>query len=338
MRVLRTITGWTAGVAACVLMFSVTSCSNNEKTGLTDPEIASVAVTANQIDIDYGKIALEKSENPEVRKFAETMMKDHQDIIDQAVALVKELNVTPKDNAFSQSLLDGATTTKSKLNGLEGAEFDKAYIENEVAYHKAVIAAVNDSLIPSTENEKLKALLVSVVPLLKHHLEMAEVAQEKIQNPTADIPELNDAQIASVAVTANQVDVNYGKIALKKSNDPAVKKFAETMIKDHNDIINQAVALAQKLGVTPEDNAVTQSLIDGEKATTEQLNGLEGKEFNKAYIDNEVAYHEAVIDAVKNILIPQTQNEELKQTLINITPLLEHHLEMAKEAQSKFKG
>lgn len=334
MRVLRTITGWTAGLAACVLMFSVTSCSNNENAELTDPQIASVAVTANQIDIDYGKIALEKSDNPEVKKFAETMTKDHQDIIDQAVALAKELGVTPEDNDLTQSLLDGAKATKVKFAELEGVEFDKAYIENEVAYHKAAIALVTDSLIPTTKNEKLKELLVSAGPLFKHHLEMAETAQKTILQTDANRPKLNDAQIASVAVTANQVDVDYGKIALQKSDNDEVKKFAETMIKDHNDIIAQAVTLVTKLGVTPEDNDVTQSLLDGEKSTSEKLNALDGAEFNKAYIENEVAYHQAVINAVKNILIPQAQNEELKETLIKITPLLEHHLEMAKKAQS----
>ena len=153
----------------------------------------------------------------------------------------------------------------------------------------------------------------------------------------AETPHLTDPEIAHVAVVANQIDVNYGKIALKKSKNAEVIKFATAMIKDHEAIIASASALCKKLGVTPKTNAVSQSLLAGEKETTAKLNNLKGKAFAKAYIDNEVAYHEAVISAVKNVLIPQTQNAELKQTLINVTPLLEHHLKMAKMAQEKIK-
>lgn len=151
----------------------------------------------------------------------------------------------------------------------------------------------------------------------------------------SDAPKLTDPEIASIAVTANQIDVDYGKIALKKATNAEAKRFAQTMIDDHTAIIDQAVALATKLGVTPKDNAVTQSLLDGAKKTKEMLNSKKGKAFDKAYIDNEVAYHEAVISTVKDVLIPQTDNGELKSLLESAMPLLQHHLEMAKMAQSK---
>lgn len=147
-------------------------------------------------------------------------------------------------------------------------------------------------------------------------------------------PQLTDPEIASVAVTANQIDVDYGKIALKKATNKNARKFAQTMIDDHTSIIDQAVALATKLGVTPKDNAVTQSLLDGAQKMKKTLNSKKGKAFDKAYIDNEVSYHEAVISTIKNVLIPETQNAELKELLQSAMPLLEHHLEMAKTAQS----
>ncbi len=116
-----------------------TSAAPAASTALTDPEIASIAVTANQIDIDYAKIAKEKSKTKTVLAFAATMAKDHQSVLDKAVALAKKLGVTPKDNPTTQSLLSGATETKTMLNSKTGADFDKAYIDNEVAYHKAAI-------------------------------------------------------------------------------------------------------------------------------------------------------------------------------------------------------
>jgi putative membrane protein len=150
-------------------------------------------------------------------------------------------------------------------------------------------------------------------------------------------PKLNDAQVASAAVTANQIDVNYGKIALKQSRNADIRKFAQTMVNDHTSIINQAAALAKKLGVTPEGNALTTQLLAGEKTTEKKLKSLKGKAFDKAYIDNEVAYHKAVIGAVTNVLIPQTKNEQLKDLLVKVSPLLEAHLKMAEKVQSAFK-
>ncbi|MEO9022464.1 MAG: DUF4142 domain-containing protein [Ginsengibacter sp.] len=147
---------------------------------LTDPEIASVAVTANKIDIDYAKIALKKSKNAQVIAFAKTMAKDHQAVIDQAVALVTKLGVTPKNNATSKSLMAGAAKTTKMLEAKKGRAFDKAYVDNEVAYHTAVIGAVETVLIPDASNKELHDLLVSAVPLFKAHLEHAKMIQKSL--------------------------------------------------------------------------------------------------------------------------------------------------------------
>ncbi|MEO8822299.1 MAG: DUF4142 domain-containing protein [Ginsengibacter sp.] len=144
---------------------------------LTDPEIASVAVTADQIDIDYAAIAKEKSKNKDVLAFAATMAKDHGDVNKQAVALATKLGVTPQDNPITQSLLSQAATTKEMLNSKSGVDFDIAYVNNEVAYHKAAIDVVQNTLIPDATNPELKALLESALPIFKGHLEHAEKIQ-----------------------------------------------------------------------------------------------------------------------------------------------------------------
>lgn len=145
---------------------------------LTDPEVAHVAVVANQIDIGYADIAKKRSKDAEVINFAETMKRDHAAVIEQAAALAKKLGVTPKDNAVSQKLLGDADKTKKMLNGKTGKAFNKAYIDNEVAYHKAVIGAVEGLLIPETDNAELKKLLQDVLPALKMHLSHAEMVQK----------------------------------------------------------------------------------------------------------------------------------------------------------------
>ena len=108
----------------------------------TDPQIAHIAYTAGLIDIEAGKQAIDKAQNKDVRAFAQRMIGDHTAVNDQALALVKKLNVTAADNPTSQRLTKSAEETRTKLAGLDGAAFDKAYVDNEVAYHKTV----NDAL------------------------------------------------------------------------------------------------------------------------------------------------------------------------------------------------
>lgn len=153
----------------------------------------------------------------------------------------------------------------------------------------------------------------------------------------AQSPKLSDAEIASVAVTANQIDVDYAAIAQRKSKDAEVLKFAKTMADDHNATIAAAVQLVTKLKVTPKDNAVSQSLKDGAAKTSKMLNSKSGKAFNKAYIQNEVAYHKAVISAVEAVLIPQAQNAELKSLLESVLPVLKTHLQHAEMVEHKYK-
>lgn len=146
---------------------------------LTDPQIAHIAVTANQIDVNYAAIAKEKSKNKDVIHFAETMAADHNGINKKATDLAKKLGVTPEDNATSKSLKEQEAKTSKYLRSLNGAAFDKAYIDNEVTYHKAVIGTVKNTLVPSTKNAELKALLVSVEPVLATHLEHAEMVAKE---------------------------------------------------------------------------------------------------------------------------------------------------------------
>ncbi len=174
------------GLAIAVAGMSLTMFFNpvhgQENPKLSDAEVASVAVVANQIDIDYADIAIKRSKNTDVLKFANTMKNDHTAVIGQAAALVKKLGVTPKDNAVSQKLLADAKKMRSTLQSTRRSSFDKAYIDNEVSYHKSVIAAVETLLIPETENAELKELLQNVVPALKTHLEHAVMLQTKISS------------------------------------------------------------------------------------------------------------------------------------------------------------
>jgi putative membrane protein len=143
----------------------------------SDPQIVGIVVAANQIDIDYAKIALAKSKNKEVREFAQQMVTDHNAVQKSVFDLGAKLKVKPADSDTQKSLKDGATKERAELKKLHGAAFDKAYVDNEVAYHQAVIDAVSKTLIPSAQNTELKQALVGAAPAFQGHLEHAKKVQ-----------------------------------------------------------------------------------------------------------------------------------------------------------------
>lgn len=151
---------------------------------------------------------------------------------------------------------------------------------------------------------------------------------------SASAQDVNDAQIASIVVTANQVDIDAGQLAASQSSNGEVKAFAQLMIADHTSVNKSATDLVAKLNVTPQDNPTSQSLkADGEK-NVGHLKTLKGAEFDKAYVDHEVVYHQQVIDALDKTLVPGATNEELKALLIKVRPAFVAHLEHAKRLQS----
>ncbi len=140
----------------------------------TDPQIAHIAYTAGVIDIAAAKQALAKTSNKNVKEFAENMVRDHEAVNKQALDLVKKLKVTPEDNDTSKSLSKNAAAKLDELAKLKGADFDKAYVANEVAYHKAVDSALETLLIPSASNAELKSLLQTGLKIFQGHEQHAE--------------------------------------------------------------------------------------------------------------------------------------------------------------------
>ena len=157
------------------------------------------------------------------------------------------------------------------------------------------------------------------------------------QNPAAApaAPDLSDPEVAHVAVTANAIDIELAKLALARTRAPAVRQFAQIMITDHSAVNGQAAALAGKLGVAPQDNAVSQSLQAGATQVRATIEPQQGAAFDRAYIDREVAYHQAVLDAIDKLLVPTTEHTELKQLLVDVRPAIATHLEHAKQVRSQ---
>ena len=151
-----------------------------QSAGPTDPEIAAIVVTANQIDIDAGKLAKSKSKTKDVQGFAQVMITDHSGVNKAATELVQKLHVTPEPSSTSESLQKGGDSNLAALKKLQGHAFDKAYVDHEVAYHQAVLDAMDKTLIPSAQNAELKALLVKVRPAFVAHLDHAKQLQTEL--------------------------------------------------------------------------------------------------------------------------------------------------------------
>jgi putative membrane protein len=166
------IAKFTAGLAALCLLTGASFAQGGAKP--TDPQIAHIAYTAGQLDIEAAKQALAITKNKDVKAFAEDMVRDHTAVNKQAIDLVTKLKVTPEDNDTSKALTKAAADKRAELAKLSGPAFDKAYVANEVAYHKTVNGALETQLIPSASNGELKSLLQTGLKIFQGHQQHAE--------------------------------------------------------------------------------------------------------------------------------------------------------------------
>lgn len=170
---------------------------------------------------------------------------------------------------------------------------------------------------------------------------LAVVSTKAFAEEQKQAPKVTDAQIAAIVVAANSVDAEAGKFAKSKSKTNDIKAFAAQMETDHTAVNKTAVELVTKLKVKPEENDTSKALKKDGADNLANLKKLTGKgkekEFDKAYVDHEVAYHKMVLDAIDQVLIPSAQNAELKALLEKVRPNIAAHLEHAEKIQSTLK-
>lgn len=191
------------------------------------------------------------------------------------------------------------------------------------------------STVPDSRTAMLwLAGLVTSLSLAGCQAKEPEPATDTAAAPAeAAAPALTDPEIAHIAVTANGIDSSIAELALTRAQSEEVRSFAQTMVADHGGVNAQAVALAQQLGVTPEGNDVSSQLQQGAEQARADLESASGAEFDRAYMQREVEYHQAVLDALDGALIPNAQNAELKALLEGVRPAFVAHLERARQIQ-----
>jgi putative membrane protein len=151
---------------------------------------------------------------------------------------------------------------------------------------------------------------------------------------TAAPPALTDANIVAIFDQANTADIETGNLAAMKGASPDVKNLGKMFAEGHTTVRQQGRDLAKKLGITPVLPKGDQGSAQA-KAALSALNTTSGAAFDKAYLDHEIAFHQAVIDAVTKTLLPATQNPELKKFIESVAPAFVGHLEQAKAVRQK---
>ena len=168
-------------VAAALMMTIAAPAFANDPAELSDTEMAHVAYVADNIDIRYAHLALALSDTPEVREFARTMISDHEAVNTAALELLDKLGAQAEDNFLSQKLNADAEGIVDRLSQLRGAEFDRAYAENELAYHQAVNDLVENTFIPNIDHPEVKALFEQGLEIFKVHEGHAEMMVKAVQ-------------------------------------------------------------------------------------------------------------------------------------------------------------
>jgi putative membrane protein len=181
------------------------------------------------------------------------------------------------------------------------------------------------------KQHRYKAIFAAVAIIFAAALQLV-----KAEAQGGDAP--SDAQIVGIVLAADNIDIDYANLAMSKTQDKEVKDFAQQMITDHSAVSKEVTGLAGKLNLSPEDGDTSNSLKAQAQQMMQKLEGLSGKEFDKAYIDNEVAYHQAVINATKTVLVPSAQNAKLKSALEGAEPLFDGHLQHAERVQAAVEG
>jgi putative membrane protein len=158
---------------------ALTAAAPFEQGGLDDPTIVAIFDAANTADIETGQLAVERGSTKEVREFGAMLARDHKMVRQQGRDLAAKLGVTPTPPKNDASAKAHAEAMK-KLSSLKGKAFDHAFLQHEVAFHKAVIDAVTTTLLPAIQNAEVKDLVVKVAPAFQAHMMAADNLDKKL--------------------------------------------------------------------------------------------------------------------------------------------------------------
>jgi len=146
----------------------------------TDANVVDVLTVANQGEVDYSQLGVEKATDAGVKQFAQMMVKDHGAMLDAVKGLATRLNVTPATNDKATNLKEENTKDINDLNGKTvGKDFDVEFMEEQVDMHQETLDLLND-LDSRTTNADLKAAIAEAKPKVQAHLDQAKTLKDKV--------------------------------------------------------------------------------------------------------------------------------------------------------------
>jgi putative membrane protein len=168
-------------LATVVIAAGATQSATRDRApaALDDATIVAIFDAANTADIETGTLAAERGASKEVRDFGSMLARDHKQVRQLGRDLATKLAVTPTPPKDDQGAKDHAAAM-ARLRSLKGAEFDRAFLQHEAAFHKAVIDAVTSTLLPAIQNAELKALVKQVAPAFQAHMVAAQNLEKKL--------------------------------------------------------------------------------------------------------------------------------------------------------------
>lgn len=165
----------------------------------------------------------------------------------------------------------------------------------------------------------------------------AAAATPALHNANATTAALDDPTIVAIFDAANTWDIETGQLAEKKGTTKEIREFGAMLVHDHTMVRQQGRDLAKKLGVTPTPPKDFAMAKDHEAAMKE-LRAAKGKEFDRAFLQHEVNFHKAVIDAVNQTLMPAIQNQQLKDLVARVAPAFQAHMMAAQQKLDALRG
>jgi putative membrane protein len=155
----------------------------------------------------------------------------------------------------------------------------------------------------------------------------ADTPAEAAEQAVGTMP--SDPQILGILRAANDVDIAGGYQAERMARDAGVQSFGKAMVTDHAALNQQADELASRLGQVPEESETSKQLRENGDQALERRRSMAGDDFDRTYLDDEIAFHQALLKTIDEVLLPNADSPELKQLLETARPQIASHLAQA---------
>lgn len=195
------------------------------------------------------------------------------------------------------------------VSALDRVEAERARAEEE--------QAARDSI--EREKQELEALE-------RERKESERAARPKIEVQRGGSHTSGDGNALGLYLMSNDVAVSYSRLAFNISDNPDIKAFARRMLNDHGQMLAVARALVTDGEIAPSDNRLALELRGASVEQRDSLKTLTGQAFDNAYIANEIAYHERLLNLIDEELLSRARNDQLRELIETMRPVISAHL------------